>query len=150
MRETAGVIAPPPLIALAAIVAGLVLQWLLPIPMLPALAWAGWPLLAGGIALAVWAERAFKAAGTPAMPWKPTVAITASGPYRFSRNPMYVGLLAAQLGTGLVLHNPWIAALSVATALVLHHGVVLREERYLSAKFGEPYETYRRATRRWL
>jgi protein-S-isoprenylcysteine O-methyltransferase Ste14 len=150
MRDHPGVIAPPPLIALGAIGAGWVLGLALPLG-LPA--WAPWPgvvLALAGVTLALWAERIFKAAGTTAMPWKPTTAIAVAGPYRFSRNPMYLGLLAAQLGTGLILREGWVVLLAAATLAALHFGVVLREERYLSAKFGAEYDEYRARTRRWL
>lgn len=150
MRDHPGVIAPPPLIALGSVAAGWLLGLALPLP-LPA--WAPWPgfvLAVAGVGLAVWAERCFKAIGTAAMPWKPTTAIATAGPYRFSRNPMYLGLLAAQIGTGLVLRQGWIVALAAATFALLHAGVVRREEAYLSAKFGAAYDDYVARTRRWL
>lgn len=150
MRDHAGVIAPPPLIALAAIGAGLLAHWLLPLALPGWASWPGWALLGCGIALAIWAERRFKAAGTPAMPWKPTQAISTDGPYRFTRNPMYLGLLSAQLGTGLALANGWVVLATAATFVALQYGVVLREERYLSAKFGAEYDAYRARVRRWL
>jgi protein-S-isoprenylcysteine O-methyltransferase Ste14 len=150
VRDHPGVIAPPPLIAILAIGAGWLIGQAVPLP-LPG--WALWPgiVLAGaGVTLALWAERCFKAIGTNAMPWKPTTAIAQAGPYRFTRNPMYLGLLAAQAGTGLVLREGWVVLLVVATFAVLHAGVVLREERYLSAKFGAEYDAYRTRTRRWI
>jgi protein-S-isoprenylcysteine O-methyltransferase Ste14 len=63
---------------------------------------------------------------------------------------MYLGLLAAQCGTGLVLREGWVVLLVCATYAALHFGVVLREEAYLSAKFGAEYDAYRARTRRWL
>lgn len=150
MRDHPGVIAPPPLIALVSVAAGWLAGFALDLP-LPA--WAPWPgfaLVAAGVGLAAWAERRFKAIGTAAMPWKPSTAIASSGPYRFTRNPMYLGLLAAQLGTGLVLRQGWIVLLTLASLAALHTGVVLREEAYLSAKFGREYDAYRARTRRWL
>lgn len=150
MRDNPGVIAPPPLIALASIGAGWLLGKAVPLA-LPA--WAIWPggvLVLAGVGLAIWAERCFKAVGTAAMPWKPTTSIATAGPYRFTRNPMYLGLLAAQLGTGLMLREAWIVLLAGLTFLVLHVGVVLREEAYLSAKFGAGYDSWRDRTRRWL
>jgi protein-S-isoprenylcysteine O-methyltransferase Ste14 len=150
MRDHPGVIAPPPLIALASIILGWLLGLAAPLPLPGWAVWPGGALALAGVALAVWAERRFKAIGTSVKPWKPTTALSLDGPYRFTRNPMYVGLLAAQLGTGLVLRNGWIAALTVASFAVLHIGVVRREEAYLSAKFGAEYESYRTRTRRWL
>lgn len=150
MRDHAGVIAPPPLLALGSIGAGLLAHWGLPLGLPGWAAWPGWGLLAAGIALALWAERRFKAAGTPAMPWKPTQAISTDGPYRFTRNPMYLGLLAAQAGTGMALGNGWVVLATAATFIALRQGVVLREEAYLSAKFGAEYDAYRARVRRWL
>lgn len=150
MRDNPGVIAPPPLIALVSTAAGWLVGELVPL-VLPG--WAAWPggaLALAGVALAVWAERCFKTAGTSAMPWKPTTAIATQGPYRVTRNPMYLGLLAAQCGTGLVLREGWIVLLAGLTFAVLHVGVVLREEAYLSAKFGAEYDRFRARTRRWL
>lgn len=150
MRDHPGVIAPPPLIALASVAAGWLAGFYLPLPLPGWTPWPGAALAVAGLGLAVWAERTFKAVGTNAMPWRPTTAIATAGPYRLTRNPMYVGLLAAQIGTGLALRDGWIVLLVLATFALLHTGVVLREEAYLSAKFGAEYDTYRARTRRWL
>lgn len=149
-KDTPGVIAPPPLIALASALAGWGLGALAPLVTPVALAWPGWALLAGGMALALWAERRFAAVGTPAPPWKPARALALDGPYRFTRNPMYLGIVMAQAGLGLGFGQGWILALTAATFAVLHHGVVLREERYLRQKFGAEYEALLARTRRWL
>jgi protein-S-isoprenylcysteine O-methyltransferase Ste14 len=146
--DTAGVIAPPPLLALAVIVLGLLLDWLLPAYVLSLLlslttriVIAAILALAGG-ALAFSAERSFHRAGTDAMPWKPTSALVTRGIYGRVRNPMYVGLGLLVAGIGIGLASDWTLVMLVAGAFVLHFGVVKREERYLAAKFGEPYRTY--------
>src|ERR1017187_5111916 len=97
-RDNAGVIAPPPLIALAAVVLGLALDWLLPAYVLTVLLSLteriiiGVLLAAAGGALAIVAERMFRRVGTDAMPWKPSRALATTGIYGYLRNPMYVGL----------------------------------------------------------
>src|SRR6266487_3995023 len=100
--------------------------------------------------LALSALRTMKAAGTNVHPSKPTLTIVRSGPFRFTRNPMYLALCLVQIALGFFL-NDWITLLFVVSlALILHYGVILREERYLTAKFGEPYLQYKREVRRWI
>lgn len=146
-RDVAGVIAPPPLIALATLALAGVHEWVWPST---ALAATGWPfrlvvgalLLGAGGWLAVGGERRFRAAGTEAIPWKPSTALVTDGLYARLRNPMYVGLGLAMAGLAFVFGSDWLLLLLVPAALVLHYGVVLREERYLARKFGEPYVDY--------
>src|ERR1041385_4417812 len=100
--------------------------------------------------LALSALVTMKTAGTNVDPAKPALTIVRGGPFRFTRNPMYLALCLLQVALGFFL-NDWITLLFVIPlALVLHFGVVLREERYLTAKFGEPYLELKRDVRRWL
>lgn len=100
--------------------------------------------------LALSAMLTFKRAGTNVDPAKPAVTIARGGPYRFTRNPMYLALCLLQVALGFFL-NDWITLLFVVPlALILHYGVILREERYLTAKFGEPYLELKRDVRRWF
>src|SRR5437868_13518783 len=93
---------------------------------------------------------AMKTAGTNVNPAKPALTIVRGGPFRFTRNPMYLALCFLQIALGFFL-NDWIPLLFVIPLfLILHYGVVLREERYLTAKFGEPYLQLKREVRRWL
>lgn len=153
--DTAGVIAPPPLLALIAIVLGLLLDWLLPAYLLSTiLSWGtrillGVELMAAGVALVMVAERAFRAAGTEVKPWKPSTAVVSTGIFGWLRNPMYVGGTAFVLGLAILLASDWMVVMTVVLALVLHFGVVLREERYLTARFGEPYVRYLRTVPRY-
>lgn len=146
--DTAGVIAPPPLLALIAIVLGLVLDWLLPAYLLGVLlSWGtrillGVELIVAGLVLAILAERQFRRAGTEVKPWKPSTTVVTTGIFAYVRNPMYVGGTAFVLGLAILLASDWMVVMTVVLALVLHFGVVLREERYLTAKFGEPYVRY--------
>jgi protein-S-isoprenylcysteine O-methyltransferase Ste14 len=146
--DHAGVIAPPPLIALAALVIGVAADWLLPIGWLGSLA-AWWVRaavgaipFAAGIAMAVAAERVFRRIGTNVPPWEPTLRLATDGIYRWLRNPMYVGVILMLAGFAIAIASDWLLILLVPTALLLHFGVVLREERYLEAKFGEEYRRY--------
>ena len=100
--------------------------------------------------LAISAVVTFKKAGTNVIPSEPALTIVRGGPYRFTRNPMYLALCLVQVALGFFL-NDWITLLFVVPlALILHFGVVLREERYLAAKFGEPYLQLKREVRRWI
>jgi protein-S-isoprenylcysteine O-methyltransferase Ste14 len=153
--DTPGVIAPPPLIAVAAVVIGVALDWLLPINILVA-ALPFWPriligiaIAVAGAALAIAGVRMFKAAGTNVEPWKPSLCLITAGIYAHLRNPMYVGLLLFMLGIAIALASDWVLLMFVPTALILHYGVVLREERYLEAKFGEDYRRYKARVPRW-
>lgn len=147
--DTAGVIAPPPLIALAAVVLGIVLDRLLPAFVLsltlslPLRILLGAILLGGGAALAVPAERAFRAAGTAVKPWKPSSVLVTGGIFQWLRNPMYVGLVCGLAGIAILLASDWTMVMTVGFALVVHVGVVKREERYLESKFGDAYRRYK-------
>ena len=100
--------------------------------------------------LALSALRKMKAAGTNVHPSEPALTIVRDGPFRFIRNPMYLALCLLQIALGFFL-NDWITLLFVVpVAVIFHYGVVLREERYLTAKFGEPYLQYKREVRRWI
>ena len=154
-NDTPGVIAPPPLIATLVVVLGLLADRMYPAYMLATQltfrerAVTGALVAVGGIALAVAAERCFKAAGTNVPPWKPSLRLATAGVYRYLRNPMYVGLLLLVAGIGIALASDWTLVLLVPMAVLLHRGVVLREERYLEEKFGEDYRRYKASVPRW-
>ncbi len=151
-QDHAGVIAFPPLIFAGHIVAGSIAHWVCPIPLM-----APWLARIIGAVLAIaagaqayWASRTMKRAGTNVLPSQPTLAIVASGPFRYTRNPMYLSLCLLHLGIALLINGVLPAAFLIPLALTLHFGVIRREERYLAAKFGETYLAYRRRVRRWL
>lgn len=149
-RDLPGVIAPPPLIVLFSIGLGAALHAFVPMPLPAALRWPGVALLLAGLALAIWAERRFHAVGTPAPPWKESRALALDGPYRFTRNPMYLGMLLFQAGLGMALSDGWMLLLTAITFAALHYGVVLREEAYLRRRFGAEYQALLGRTRRWV
>ena len=148
-RDSAGVIAPPPLIALAAVVLGLALDWLMPAYVVSVLLSLteriiiGAMLIAAGGALAIPAMRGFRSAGTHVEPWKPSSALVTDGIFGWLRNPMYVGLALIVAGLGIALASDWMLVMLVPAVLLLHFGVVKREERYLEAKFGDAYRQYK-------
>jgi protein-S-isoprenylcysteine O-methyltransferase Ste14 len=148
-RDTAGVIAPPPLIALAAVLIGFALDWLLPAYLItlllsfPARVAIGVTLIAAGAALAILGERTFLRAGTEVKPWKPSTALVTDGIYAYMRNPMYVGLALLVTGIGIALASDWTLVMLVLQILIIHFGVIRREERYLEGKFGDDYRRYK-------
>ena len=112
--------------------------------------WATMGLLFFGAVLAVWSRRVLERAHTNVHPSLPTTTLVVTGPFRFSRNPMYVARTVLYLGLAF-----WVNALCVLVALVpllaiIHCGVVRREERYLATKFGDAYRQYQSTVRRWL
>jgi protein-S-isoprenylcysteine O-methyltransferase Ste14 len=153
--NTAGVIAPPPLLALAAVVFGLLLDGLFPAYVLTVLLdfsdriIVALVLFAASAALAIPAMLAFRRAGTHIEPWKPATKLVTGGIFRFVRNPMYVGLILLVAATGVALASDWTLVMTVALAVTLHVGVVRREERYLAAKYGERYRDYCRRVSRY-
>jgi protein-S-isoprenylcysteine O-methyltransferase Ste14 len=143
----------PPLLFLGSIALGVLLQWIAALPFasesrlrVP----AGLALVALGIALGGWAFAWMRRTHQDPDPRKPSPELILGGPFRFSRNPIYVGMVWMQLGIGVALGNAWILLLLVPTILILVRGVIVKEEAYLARKFGEPYAAYCRAVRRWL
>lgn len=154
-RDTAGVIAPPPLLYLGFLILGLVLEFLVVrtqgLDMPAALRWTVVALfLLTGIAAIVAAVLRFRRAGTPAPPWQPTTAFVAQGIYRFTRNPMYLGMTLIYCAIGVAADAPVVFWMLIPLAVTIHYGVVLREERYMAGKFGDAYIDYANRVPRWL
>ena len=152
---TAGVRVFPPLVAAIGCAVGLALTFLYPVPIVAptttgALLGAGIGFILAFLALAISANVIFRRAGTPANPYVATTALATGGPYRFSRNPMYLGLVLMTVGLGLVLNSMWFLLAAVAVMLALRNLVIAHEERYLEQKFGDAYRSYRQRVRRWL
>lgn len=154
-KDTAGVIAPPPLMALAVVVFGLLLDHIAPAYVLVVLLSLTMRiilavfLLGAGCFLGVSAVNAFRVAATPVEPWKPTAALVTHGTFKSMRNPMYVGGILILAGLAILLASDWMLVLTILLMPVLHYGVVLREERYLTAKFGAPYLAYQTTVPRY-
>lgn len=154
-RDHAGVIIPPPVLYAVPFVLGMLLQRVAPVPLAvaewrPALRTVGGAVAAVGVLLDVWAVVAFRRASTSPLPFRPTTTIVATGPYRFTRNPMYLGLALVYLGLTLVANAVWPLVLLPAAVVAIRVAVIAREERYLEAKFGDAYRQYRARVRRWI
>jgi protein-S-isoprenylcysteine O-methyltransferase Ste14 len=156
MAETVdrpNVVIPPPIPWALAILAGLVVGWLYPLQFVPASiprAWVGGGLFVLAVALAVWAVVTIRKAGTQFDVHKPTTTIVENGPYRFTRNPIYLGMFLSQAGIAIGFDDLWVLATLVPFYFVIRHGVVAREEAYLERKFGTVYRGYKSRVRRWL
>ncbi|HEV2668210.1 MAG TPA: isoprenylcysteine carboxylmethyltransferase family protein [Blastocatellia bacterium] len=141
----------PPLVYSSSIMAGALLTWLWPLPFaLPAAVPIGSTMVFASILLFLFSVRALRAAGAPAPGNQPTTNIVRTGPYRFSRNPIYLSFFVLQLGIALWISSIWMVATLIPAAAVVSRVVVPREERYLESRFGQQYSSYRDSTRRWL
>ena len=150
--DNPGVVAPPPLIYAGALVLGLVANKLYPMAFLPRAVSRvlGLPLIFGGLAIGLLGFREMRRAETYVDPYKPATAIVTEGPYRFTRNPLYVGMTLVYSGI-TALFNAFPAAMLLPLALTaMRGGVIEREERYLERKFGDEYLAYKARVRRWL
>lgn len=150
--DNPGVVAPPPLIFTGTLAAGLLLNRLRPTPFLPRgiSRRLGPALTVGGLALGLWGFREMRRAGTNVDPREPTTAIVERGPYRYTRNPLYVGMTSIYLGAAALTNALLPILLLPAVLLVITRGVIEREERYLEGKFGDEYLNYKNRVRRWL
>ena len=147
-----GILAPPPLIYLSALATGLLVEWWVPAARLPEAVprHAGWLFAAAGTCLLVWAVVVMRRARTAIDPYKPSTAVVEDGPYRYSRNPIYVADALLYVGLALLLRSLVGLLLLPVALLVMEFGVVRREERYLEKKFGGAYLKYKSRVRRWL
>ncbi len=132
--DTAQVVARPPLAWALAVIAGLALKWLVPLSFLAAavpVRWVGGVLFVLALPLLAWAISTMMRAGSNVPTNLPTTAIVASGPYSFTRNPIYLAMMLGLVGLALALDDVWLLAMLVPFALVIRFGVVAREEAYL-------------------
>jgi protein-S-isoprenylcysteine O-methyltransferase Ste14 len=142
----------PPLVYLASILGGALIQFAAPLSFLPqrlALP-LGASLVVVAIALFTSAVAKFRAAGTPVPARKATTAIVRTGPYRFSRNPIYLAFSLLQLGIAIWVNSLWLLATLVVAVALMHFVVVPKEEQYLGRRFGSQYLEYKGSVRRWL
>ena len=143
---------PPPVIYGLPSAVGVIVDLVVPLPVLPhgpALA-LGAAALAAAVAVLGWAVRTMFAAGEHPDPGQPTGAIVSGGPYRFSRNPLYVALTLFAAGVALAVNSGWGLALLVPSIVATHYWAIAPEERYLEGRLGEQYRAYRARVRRWL
>ncbi len=152
---SSGVRFPPPFIYVLLLILGFFLQRAWPIGIVPLGAsiivrTAGALLIIFAVLLAGSAIGAFRFAKTPVIPVRPTTALVLVGPFRFTRNPMYLGFLLASAGIALMSNALWPLLMTPVTVLVINQVVIAREERYLTAKFGDAYTAYKSRVRRWI
>jgi protein-S-isoprenylcysteine O-methyltransferase Ste14 len=152
---TAGVIARPPLLFLAALLIGFVLDRLLPLPFpVPGIDLVhriiGASLILIGLAVAAAGIRNFSRAGTPVRSIKPTRTLVTTGIHGWTRNPIYLGMFLVYGGIGVATRSPWILIFMLPLAITIRYGVVAREEAYLERRFGDAYRDYKARVRRWL
>jgi protein-S-isoprenylcysteine O-methyltransferase Ste14 len=150
--DSSGVRIPPPLIYIVGFLVGVALELALPIAALP-LALA---VSAALIGFAIWlaldgaAMLHFRRARTSMIPMKPSSALVTSGPYGFTRNPMYLGMAVLYAALALALGVIWALAFLPVVIFAVDRLVIAREEPYLERKFGDNYRDYKRRVRRWL
>ncbi|WP_132553670.1 methyltransferase family protein [Rhizobium azibense] len=152
-RDSSGAAIRPPIAWALALIGGFALDWLYRLPFLPTAMPAG--ALGGivflaGLALLVWAAGTFRRAGTQIQTTRPTSTIVEEGPYRFTRNPIYIGMFLGLIGVAIAIDSLWLILVLVPFYLVIRYGVVAREEAYLERKFGDVYLAYKARVRRWL
>ena len=143
---------PPPLIYLLPLLLGLVLDRRAHVPFLPrgVARVLGWPLVGGGMALAVWFARTMRDADTTMHVNKPVSSLVQDGPFRYSRNPGYLSLTMLYGGIAVLRNALWAILLLPLALYVIQREVIGREERYLERTFGEEYLDYKARVRRWV
>jgi protein-S-isoprenylcysteine O-methyltransferase Ste14 len=150
-ENSAGVIAPPPLIFLGGLAVGIGLELLLGSSVPDGVQWAGGGLaLVAGLALQTTFIVAFARKHTAVEPWKPTTAIVTDGPYKLTRNPAYLGMALIFIGIALLADALWALVPLPLVLVLIDRGVIAREERYLEREFGDEYVGYKRGVRRWV
>jgi len=145
-------LARPPVIYLGSIALGIVIHFVRPVPLVPSAISTPVGVIGtlAAVALFVYAVGTFRAAGTPVPGNRPTTTIVRTGPYRFSRNPIYLAFSLLQLAIAVWVNSLWLALTLLAAVAVMSVVVIPREERYLAARFPSEYSPYKAAVRRWF
>ena len=151
----ANVLAPAPVLTALCVVGAWIAQWALPLGLLPprhgTLRVTLSILLFGAfVGLGFASLRELGRHATSPNPYSPSRALVTSGVYRWTRNPIYLGDLAFVAGLAVAVSSAWYLVATLLLFVLLHYGVVRREERYLSQRFGSDYDDYRRRVRRWV
>lgn len=150
--DSPGVRLPPPALYAVAVLAGYLLHrgWPLPVGNSVIVQTLAWLLMGVWLALTVSSIGNFRRSRTSIVPIRPATALVISGPYRFTRNPMYVGLATLTVALGLFMNSWWPMLLLVPVLLIVRQSVITPEERYLERRFGVEYVAYKERVRRWL
>jgi len=151
--DVPGIVVLPPVLVGGTLLIGILIHyavWTVPLmPTVLARVLGVIVFISSGV-LAHFAHLAMKRVGTNVLPTQPTLALATDGPYRFSRNPLYIAAAGVYLGITFWVNGLAPLLLIVPMTWLLHWGIVLREERYLKSKFGDTYESYQRSVRRWI
>lgn len=152
LSDTPQVIIFPPLLYVGALLLGLLIHLSSPLPLMPrALAMVlGLVLTVSATTLLAAAVQAMQQAGTNINPNQPTTMLVEQGPFRFSRNPIYLGFTLLYAGISMIANGLWMVLPLPIILAVMHFGVIAREEKYLEHKFGTDYWTYKSRVRRWI
>jgi protein-S-isoprenylcysteine O-methyltransferase Ste14 len=150
--EIPGVAILPPVLYGGSFLAVLLLHWIWPLKIVrqPIAFWLGLVLSVSALSLGAWGRRTMHGASTNISPLKPAVSLVTSGPFRFSRNPLYVAITLLYVGFTMLLNSWWGVIMLAPVLMALHWGVVQREEQYLQLKFGEQYTEFRSRVRRYF
>ena len=151
-RDHAGVAFHPPLLLVASLGVGFLLRWLAPLPVLTSKVFvmSGPAIVVLSFGIFFWAASTVLRGHASIPTNKPTDAIVAGGPFRFSRNPIYLSMILLHIGVGAWTKSLWFFVLAAISVALLTWGVILREERYLERKFGDEYLSYKSRVRRWI
>jgi protein-S-isoprenylcysteine O-methyltransferase Ste14 len=150
--DNPGIKVPPPLIYLLPLLLGLLLDRRAHIPFLPRGVGRiiGWPLVGGGALLGGWFRHTMRETDAPVRTDRPVPRLATDGPFRYSRNPAYLGLAMIYAGIAALRNALWAILLLPLVLYVIQREVIGREERYLERTFGEEYLDYKRRVQRWV
>ena len=150
--DNAGVKFPPPFVFLISILIGVGLNWLRPMSIVPETVAMpfGVALIVAAGTLAFLGFRELGRHKTAVRPDEPSSAIVKTGPYRFTRNPLYVSLATLHLGIGLWTNSLWVVSMLIPAWIVMTTQIIAREEAYLERAFGDEYLSYKASVRRWI
>ena len=152
LPDNPGVIAPPPLIYAGPLAVGLLLNLKFPLRFMPrkVAAILGVTLIGASVALVSQAFQRMRRAGTNVNPTEPATVLVTEGPFKFTRNPLYLSLALFYAGVATLVNALWAMLLLPIVLFVVNREVIEREERYLERKFGEQYMKYKGRVRRWI
>ena len=156
IQKAAAVKFPPPVLPVVTIVAGHLLGRFIPVLSeydlpTPARYWIGGLIAAAAVlTLVVWPARQFQQSGQDPKPWTPTPEIVVHGPFKFTRNPMYLGMIIFCIGFAVILSDVWILILTPVCGWLIYYFAIRHEEAYLEEKFGDAYRAYKTGVRRWV
>ncbi len=150
--ESANVYVPPPLYYVTGLIGGFLIGFLFPVPSLPSQITTilGSGFIAFALALGFSAIHVFRRAHTTVLPHRPSTAIVVAGPFRYSRNPMYIGQSLLYIGIAVLTQWLWALILLPIVLVLIDKIVIAREEAYLEQRFGAEYLRYKTQVRRWL